>query len=379
MDLASYINRNRLTETFIELISINSPPFGEGQLGALLMKKLQKAGCSVAAQEYRQSFNLIGRKAATRQGFSPILLNAHMDTIEPTEGIAFEVTSEVVRSTGTTVLGADDKSALAQILEAVEVISERSIPHGDIEIVFTSAEEKGLCGARNLDMRMLGSRHALVLDSCGSVGRIVTAAPAHHTYTMHITGKAAHAGIEPEQGISAIRVAARIIAEVPDGRIDAETTANIGVITGGTATNVVPKEATIRGEVRSHDRARLDSLKDSIFKTARAAAASHGTHLSISEEEEYEAFRIREDDPFLRYLQEVFRSCGIEPCHVTTGGGSDANVFNHRGITAINISTGMEKVHSNEERISLQDLYQGSLVVLRAIADFGGFPGDRAR
>lgn len=369
----SYIDRNRLTETFVELLRINSPSFCEEEIGALLKERLRGLGCAVAVQHYGRSFNLIARTPATRPDFPPILLNAHMDTIEPTEGISFEVTSAMVRSTGTTVLGADDKSAIAQILEALEVIAERSIPHGDIEIVFTSAEEKGLFGARHLDMTMIRSRHALVLDSCGSIGRIVTAAPAHHTYTMGITGRAAHAGIEPERGISAIRVAAEIIADVPDGRIDAETTANIGIISGGTATNVVPKEVTIQGEVRSHNRVRLDDIKSRIFETARHASASQGARLSITEEEEYEAFRIDEHDPFLAYLEGVFTSCGIAPCHITTGGGSDANIFNRRGITAINISTGMEKVHSNEEQISLQDLQRGCLVVLQVISDFGRF------
>ncbi|MGE5239669.1 MAG: M20/M25/M40 family metallo-hydrolase [Chloroflexota bacterium] len=365
------INKSRLVETFVDLIKINSPSFDEREIGTLLRMKLAALGCDIELQDYGPSFNLIARKKATDAALIPFLLNAHMDTIEPTEGIKFDAASEVIRSTGTTVLGADDKCALAQIIEALTVVGECSIPHGDIEIVFTSAEEKGLLGARNLDFATLRSKHALVLDSGGAVGRIVIGAPMHVTYTMLISGRSAHAGIEPERGISAIRAAASLITKVPDGRIDDETTANIGLISGGTATNVVPRETTVRGEVRSHSRKTLEHVRHSIFDLARAVVQAHGATLSISEQEEYTSFRINENDPFLGYLEEVFTRCGIAPSRVLTGGGSDANIFNHRGITALNISTGMQKVHSVEEEISVRDLCLGSLVVAQAISNLG--------
>jgi tripeptide aminopeptidase len=367
MDIAPHINQNRLIETFTELIKINSPSFGEREIGDYLSKKLQDAGCRVEIQEYGRSFNLIASKKGTKPDIRTLLLSAHMDTIEPTEGIAFSIDSGLIRSTGNTVLGADDKSALAQILEALTVLNERGIPHGDLEIVFTSAEENGLFGAKSLDFARLRSKHALVLDSSGSVGRIVIAAPTHHTYEMRITGRPAHAGIEPEKGISAIRVASRIISEVPDGRINPETTANIGMIKGGTATNVVPKDVTIKGELRSHNTKDLEETGKTIFDTAKMIAEKEGAKIEISGQEEYKAFRISEGDPFLEFLEGVFRKYGIEPIHTITGGGSDANIFNQRGIKAINISTGMQKVHSTEEFIEIKDLINGSLVVLSAI------------
>ncbi len=365
------INRARLVETFVDLLKINSPSFEEREIGTLLGMKLEALGCAIEMQDYGPSFNLIARKKATDPTLAPFLLNAHMDTIEPTEGIKFDATSEVIRSTGTTVLGADDKCALAQIIEALTVVSECSIPHGDIEIVFTSAEEKGLIGARNLDLGTLRSKHALVLDSGGPVGRIVIGAPTHVTYTMSISGRSAHAGIEPESGISAIRAAASVITDVPDGRIDHDTTANIGLISGGTATNVVPREAVIQGEVRSHSRKTLEHVKRSIFDVARTVVQAHRATLIISEQEEYTSFRIDDNDPFLGYLEEVFTKCGIAPSRVLTGGGSDANIFNHRGITALNISTGMQKVHSIAEEISVRDLCLGSLVVAQTISNLG--------
>lgn len=368
--LAQRINKKRLIDTFIKLIKINSPSFGERELGDMLAVMLKKAGCTVELQEYGRSFNLIARKKGNSSGIPPLLLSAHMDTIEPTTGLEFTIDDDSIRTTGPTILGADDKSALAQIIEATTVLGESDIPHGDIEIIFTSVEEKGLLGARHLDFTTIRSRHALVLDSSGGVGNLVIAAPTHITYEMHITGKSAHAGIEPEKGISAIRVAAQIISEIPDGRIDAETTANVGTITGGTATNVVPKEVVIHGELRGHSPAVIEATKGAIYAAAHRITARNKALIHITEQEEYKAFRIESDDPFLCFLDGVYTTCGITPAHVTTGGGSDANVFNHRGIKAINLSNGMQKVHSTEEFIHISDLYNGCLIVVNALAQF---------
>lgn len=366
-DFSHYINQKRLIETFTGLIRINSPSYNERDIGDILAKRLEGVGFQVDFQEYDKSFNIIALKKGGIPDTPPLLLSGHMDTIEPTEGIRFSIEDGVIRSTGNTVLGADDKSALAQILEVLTVIHEKDLPHGDLEIVFTSAEENGLFGAKNLDFTRLRSKHALVLDSGGSVGNIVIAAPTHYTYEMKITGKAAHAGIEPEKGISAIRVAARIISDLPDGRINAGTTANIGVISGGTATNVVPKEVILKGELRSHNTGELEKTKQALFTTAETIARQNGALLEIAGREEYRAFRIDKNDPFLLFLGKVFKGCGMEPVHTTTGGGSDANVFNQNGIMTINIATGMQKVHSTEEHIYIKDLFNGCVVVLSAI------------
>jgi tripeptide aminopeptidase len=363
------INRKRLLSTFTSLVEINSPSFHEKKIGNFLAQKLSRAGCHVLFQDYGQSFNLIALKKG-KKGVPPLMLSAHMDTIEPTDGIEFRVEKDRVRSTGNTVLGADDKSALAQILEAVTVLNENNIEHGDIEIVFSSAEEKGLHGVRNLNFAKIISKHALVLDAGGSVGSIIIGAPTHMRYTMTVTGRSAHAGIEPEKGISSIKVAAEIISKAPDGRIDTETTANMGIIEGGTATNVVPKETVIRGELRSHNRKTLEATKKAIFETARNIATKRKARVTISNDLEYTAFRIGKTEPFLLFLDRVFHDCGIKPQHVRTGGGSDANIYHQRGIVAINISNGMQKVHSQEEFILLEDLYLGAEIVLKAIMDF---------
>ncbi|RPI37566.1 MAG: M20/M25/M40 family metallo-hydrolase [Nitrospiraceae bacterium] len=367
------INKKRLLETFIELLSINSPSFQEKEIGSLLAKKLKERGCRVTIQKYDKSFNLIAFKKGNVSKAHPLLLSGHMDTIEPTEDIKFSIQSDSIRSTGSTVLGADDKSALAQILEALAVLQERALPHGDIEIVFTSAEEKGLHGARNLDFGKIRSRFALVLDSGGSVGKLVVAAPTQVSYEMRITGRPAHAGIEPEKGISAIRVAAEIISAVPDGRISPETTANIGMISGGTATNVVSKEVIIHGELRSHDYKVLQNTRKAIVDTAGKIAKKNKAGMHITEREEYQSFKIGENDRFLKFMDSVVQGCGIKPVHTITGGGSDANIFNNQGVKTINMSTGMQEVHSHKEYILLKDLYKGSLLVLKAITKFVEF------
>jgi len=368
------INQERLLKTFTELLSVNSPSFFEKEIGDLLTIKLKERGCRVYRQKYDKSFNLIAFKKGDIK-VQPLLLSGHMDTIEPTVGIQFDIQADRVSSTGNTVLGADDKSALAQILEALAVLQENDLPHGDIEIVFTSAEETGLHGAKSLDFKKISSRYGLVLDSSGSIGKLVVAAPTQITYEMRIIGKAAHAGIEPEKGISAIRIAAEVISAVPNGRISAETTANIGMIRGGSATNVVPKEVVIYGELRGHDDKTLQDTRQAIFDAARKIAKKNKAGIHIQEHEEYQAFKIDEHDRFLQFMDGVVKSCGMTPSHVITGGGSDANIFNKRGIKTINLSTGMQKVHSNEEYILLKDLYKGGLLTLNAIRAFADFAG----
>ena len=363
------INKRRLLNTFIDLIKINSPSFDEKKIGNYLAQRLTKAGCSVRFHDYGRSFNLVAILKGNRKS-PPLMLSAHMDTIEPTTGISFAVESDRVRSTGNTVLGADDKSALAQILEAVTLLHEHNVPRGDIEIVFSSAEEKGLLGARHLDFENIISKHALILDAGGSVGNIVVSAPTHLRYSMTVTGRSAHAGMEPEKGINSIKVAAAIISAVPDGRIDGETTANIGIIEGGTATNVVAKETFVQGEIRSHNRKTLAATKKAIFEKARKTVAKYNARLTITNDLEYTAFKIPKTQPFLKYMSGVFREFGIEPNLVKTGGGSDANVFHQKGIMAVNISNVMQKVHSPEEFILLDDLYNGCAITLMAASDF---------
>ncbi len=366
------VKRQRLINTFIELIKINSPSFREREISEFIAQQLKSCSFDVLLQDYGQSLNIIARKEGVDKGAPTLILNAHMDTVEDTEKIEFAISDGRIRSIGPTVLGSDDKSGIAQIIEALRVIQETGAAHGTIEVVLTSAEEKGLVGVKNLDFSLLQGRHALVLDSSGPVGNLIVGAPTHITYTMTVTGKAAHAGIEPERGINSIRVASEIVTNIADGRIDDSTTANIGIISGGSATNIVPPKTTLKGEVRSHNSEKLRILKGEIFNQAELIAKKYSALLNIQENIEYESFSIKEGDSFLGLICEAYRNCGITPQLCITGGGSDANIFNKRGIKAINLSNGMQAVHSSEEFILIEDLLRGTEIVIAAIKKMPG-------
>ncbi len=344
--------------------------FCEQKIGGVLTGKLKELGFSVMLQSYGKSFNLLGYKRGNAAGAMPLILSSHMDTVEPTEGLRVIRENGVIRTDGKTVLGADDKSGIAQILEALRVVQERGLATGDIEVVFTSAEERGLFGAKNLDFSMLKGTHALVLDSSGSVGKVVVSAPTHDAYTMRISGRSAHAGIEPEKGINAIVAAAKIISGLPDGRIDPLTTANIGIIGGGSATNVVPREVTIEGEMRSHSLEAIERLKVTVFDTASRLARKNQVKIQIEDKRHYTGFKISEDDSFVKLIDGAFKKNGIIAEHLVYGGGSDANVFNDRGIKSLVLSTGMQQPHTTEEHIYEKDLTAGAQVVLDAVISF---------
>ncbi|MBF0463539.1 MAG: M20/M25/M40 family metallo-hydrolase [Nitrospirae bacterium] len=371
--LRDSINTDRLINNFLELISIDSMSFQEQVIGEVLAGKLIGLGFSVSIQSYGDSFNLVGYKKGNATGAMPLMLSSHMDTVESTGGIRVIRENGVIKTDGKTVLGADDKSGIVEILEALRVIEDMGLSVGDIEVLFTSAEERGLHGAKNFDYTLLQSKHALVLDSSGSVGRVVVSAPTHDAYTMRISGRSAHAGIEPEKGINAITAAAKIISELPDGRIDPVTTANIGTIWGGSATNVVPREVVIEGEMRSHTLETIERLKESMFEMATKLARKHQVKIHIEDKRHYVGFKIADDDPFVRLIDVALHKSGTLPEHLVYGGGSDANVFNERGIKSLVLSTGMQQPHTTEEHIYVNDLTSGALAILETIVAFRDF------
>lgn len=361
------IQQQRLIETFVELIKINSPSFSEKTVCNYITNLLQKCRCDTSIQDYGKSINLYGFKEGINKDIPTIILSAHMDTVQPTEGLTYRIDEEKIKSTGNTILGADDKSAITQIIEAIRLIDENKIEHGDIEIILTSAEEKGLIGAKNLDFSRIKGKLAIVIDSSGPVGKLIIGAPTHLTYELNIIGKSAHAGIEPEKGINSIKVASEIISGLSDGRIDDSTTANIGYIHGGGETNVVPSEVKIRGEIRSHSEQTLNHLKNTFKETISNICEKHSAKYHFKENVEYESFQINKDDEFLSIVKSAYKDLGITPELAISGGGSDANIFNHKGIRAINISNGMQAVHTNDEFIMIDDLLKGTLVIIEII------------
>ena len=356
------INRDRLVETFLALCRINSPARSEGGVADWLQANLEAIGLTCVRDDTSQvtgseTGNLIATLPANVRDADPIFFAAHMDTVEPNPGVKIVVDGDIIKTDGTTILGADDRAGIAPIVEALRVIVERDLPHGPIEAVFTVCEEIGLLGAKALDIRRLGARYGYVLDSTPPVGGVVVSAPSQDSFRVTIKGRPAHAGAEPEKGISAIEVAAAAISKMRLGRIDHETTANVGVIQGGEATNIVCPEVVMLAEARSRNSEKLAAQVEHMVQTWKSAAADRGAEVCVDIEHQYEAYRIDEADPVLQRALSAARQVGLPPTTKVVGGGSDANVFNAKGLPTCVLGTAMSGVHTHEERVAVSDLY----------------------
>ncbi len=363
------IDQRRLVACFLDLVRIDSPSRHEQAVGERLLEWLRALG---AAVERDSIGNVYGWLEGQGQ---PLMLNAHMDTVSPGEGITPILEDGVIRSDGRTVLGGDDKSGIAIILEVVRAAREQGVPLPPLDIVFTVQEEVGLRGAKAVDARRLRAREGIGLDAGGPVGTVVVSTPSHDTLDVVVHGIAAHAGAEPEHGVSAIEVAADAISHMPLGRIDEETTANIGTIAGGRATNIVCDRVELRGEARSRDAAKLAAQVEAMVAAFTEAAARRGVTAEAQVSHDYAAYRLSPDEPLCRLLAAGAAAAGIEPVYVPTGGGSDANVFNAAGIRITNISSGMDQVHTTHEQIAVADMARAAewlLACLRLRAEGRG-------
>jgi tripeptide aminopeptidase len=327
-----------------------------------------------AAEEIgSQSGNLVA-KFKGPVAVEPLLLSAHMDTVEPGRGIKPMLEDGVFTSDGTTILGADDKSAIAILLEVIQVLLERKLPHSPIELVLSVCEEIGLVGAKHLDFSLISAPYGYVLDSNDTQG-IVTQAPSANHLEFEIYGKDAHAGASPERGINAILLASRAISGLNLGRIDDETTANIGIIEGGLATNIVPKHVTVKGEVRSHDDEKLKRLTDEIVAAFQKAIDTYEDpdesqklpRLDILVESDFTRTFIPEDHPVVQMAFQAAANLGRNMRTKTTGGGADANIFFKNGIITGVLGTGMRDMHSTNESIRLDDMVATAELLLEII------------
>jgi tripeptide aminopeptidase len=376
------INRRRITDTVLELLRLDSHSKEEKPVADYLVAKLQAIGCEVRMDDagrlvQANAGNVIARLVSPAGAGAPILLSAHMDVVPPARGVTPVEEPDRVRSDGTTVLGGDDKTGLAIILEVLRCLKDDARPHPTVEVAFTICEEIGLLGAKHLDFAQFQAREAIVLDSAHAT-ELVTCAPSADRYTFTVHGLEAHAGVCPENGISAVRVAAEAIAAMPLGRIDARTTANVVIAGGPTATNVIPNLCVVRGEARSLDEARLNEVMGSI-RAAFMAAAQRATverdgetHRAWIEEtcaREYSGFRIDDDTPIVQLVRRAAQASGTSVRTVTIGGGSDANVFNRHGITSVNLGTGMRDIHTVKEWIDLTDFCRSAEIVLACVKE----------
>lgn len=352
------VNQERLVNHFLDIVQIDSESKNEKAIAEALAEQLGELGFTVTKlpvpEHVSNGFNIYAKLEGELEG--SIVFSSHMDTVTPGNGIEPIIEDGVIRSKGNTVLGGDDKSGISAVMEAVRVIKENNYAHKTIELAFTVYEEGGLHGSKNYDMSYIQSNHAIVLDSGGPIGTIITSAPGQQNLKVTITGRPAHAGLAPEEGINALTVAADAIMNMTLARIDEETTANIGVVHGGQATNIVMPELYIEGEARSLDDVKLAKQVEHMESIFKAAAEKHEAQIEIISTRAYNAYKIADDNAHVASIKEAFESINISPFTKSTGGGSDANVFNEKGLTTVNLSTGMSKVHTTEEFIKVSDM-----------------------
>ncbi|MHB8155974.1 MAG: M20/M25/M40 family metallo-hydrolase [Desulfocucumaceae bacterium] len=363
---------SRLVEEFLELVRIDSVSGFERQLADLLKTKLKGAGLDVFEDDTgnkinTEAGNIIARLSSNGGGGAPIMLCAHMDTVEPGRGVRPVIAEGQIKSSGDTVLGGDNKAGIAIILETLRVVNENRIPHGGIEVLLTVFEEGGLLGAGTLDTNLLESKIGYVLDSDGPPGSIITEAPTQDRISAVIKGKAAHAGICPEKGINAIEVAAKAIAGMNLGRIDRETTSNIGIISGGKATNIIPDTVLIQGETRSLSSIKKEQATGQIVKKINEAAAQYKATVEIKVENLYREFHLDKNEEVVRIAVQAAENINIQPRLESTGGGSDANVFNQKGISTVVLGIAMKNVHTTEEYIKIDDMAESCRYLVEII------------
>ena len=363
------INRERLASVFTTLCEIDSPSKQEGRVAVYLKALFTEMGAEVfeddsASRTGSDCGNLFIRFPESGLAKEPVFFNCHMDTVLPAIGVKVKREGEVFSSAGDTVLGSDDKAGIAALIEVMRTLQEKNIPHGPVEYIFTTCEEVGLLGVKALDPSLIKAKIGYALDSSG-INRVVIGAPAANRITAEVKGLASNAGLSPEKGISAIQLAARAIARLKLGRLDPESTANIGVIEGGTASNIIPESALVQGEVRSHNVKLLQEHTAHIRSTFEEEIATWSDpegvvegrpSLDFTAVDDFPILKLDRDSAVIKRVEAAAALLDRELHYVVAGGGSDANIFNGYGLQCAILSTGMEKVHSTRETIKLSDM-----------------------
>ena len=355
-------NRDRLVRTLIDLIRIDSPSGEEDEMDREVSSRLKALGLSV----HHDAFNNVIAKLHGEG--EPVILSAHLDTVEPGRGIKPLVDGDLIRSDGTTILGGDCKAGVSMILESLTSVIESGEAHLPVEVVLTRHEEGGLVGAHHLDFGQISATRGLVFDGEGPVSRISVAAPSQNVVTGNIQGRAAHAGLEPENGISAIIIAAEILTQLPLGRLDSETTSNIGRIEGGLKRNIIPEQVFLDGEIRSRDNVKLDHYSHRFRDVFQEAAKRHPeAQVVLDISNTYQAYSIEAGHPTVAMISRALTHLGLEPQLEATGGGSDANIYVQNGIVALPVGIGVRSFHTTKETALIPEVLQGAEVCQRVI------------
>lgn len=374
------INQGRIKKLFLELIQIDSHSRKEHDIALRIKELCEELGAEVEIDNAGEkvggnSGNVIARFRGTIPGAEPFMLSAHMDTVVPGEGVKTVIDGDIIRTDGTTVLGGDDKSGCAVILEIVRCLKEQSIPHAPIEAVFSICEEVGLLGAKHLDVSKIKARQGIVLDS-EEPNLFFTKGPSANQLDVKIYGLESHAGVAPEQGISAIKIAAEAIGGMKLGRIDAETTANVGIIEGGKATNIIPNFVHLQCEARSLDEAKLAAQCDHMTSRFKDAAEKYEVtvegkttraRVETILEPDYSAMDVPDDAAIVQLVKAAAARLNQKMETCASGGGCDANVYNRKGIECANLGTGMRAIHTLNEWLDLKDLYLAADITLEIL------------
>jgi tripeptide aminopeptidase len=372
MNVVSDAEREQLHATFEQLCRIASPTGEERGVADWITRELTGLGLQVDEDD---AGPLVGSDAGnmlTRvpgSGERSLMFCAHMDTVPLTAPVEPMHNGDGWENANDGILGADNKAAVAAMLELARLLMSREEePKIGIELLFTVAEETGLNGAREFDVTRLASSFGYVFDHASPIGEIITASPTHMRIGAEIRGKAAHAGLQPELGVSAIAAAARAITNMPQGRFDPETTANIGMVSGGMATNVVPDRCIISAEVRAVEQEQLDRYVTQTIDALQDAADSAGCDLDLKLQQLFTGYRSGSREAPVALAARALRRLGYEPSYRSSGGGSDANAFRANGFTCTNIANGTERAHQRTERVSFVAL-EANLELMLALID----------
>ena len=354
------IDRKRLIENFLSLTVIEGVSREEREAMEEVKRRLDRLGIKYTQDNAGENFggccgNIIAHVPASGAGGTPFFMSAHVDTIQSSKGSP-HIKDGVIYSDGNSVLGADDRAGVAQILEVIESAQEQNLEHPDITLLFLVAEEIGLYGSKYIDYSKFDCAFGFVFDSSADFGKIVSHAPTQLSFLINVLGKAAHGAIAPELGVHAIKIAADAIAKTDVGRVDPDSTVSIGTIHGGTKINVIPDRVEIKGEIRSLDDARIPDYQKKIVNTFEGAAHHFGGKVTFQWDEAYKGFKLEKDHTLIRWIFRAMKNINIEPELIPFIGGSDANNFNANGIPTINLGQGYKKNHSIEEYIAVDDL-----------------------
>ncbi len=378
------INEKRLLDTFLKLVTIDSESYNEGAVHKHLLAELKKMGCTVFVDKAGKKIgsnapgNIIAFLKGTRAG-KPFLLSTHMDTVKPGKGIKPQVKGGRVTSDGTTILGADDKAGVAVVLEVLRTLKEQKPDCGPVQALFTLNEENGMGGAKNMDYSKIKGRDGLILDN-ESVSELLIQGPEVCDFKVTIQGAAAHAGVCPEKGISALEVAAKALSMMKLGRIDKDTVCNFGVVNGGEVTNVVMPLLTMKGEVRSLYSKKLQKqikhMKDCFAKAAKAFTKRVGGKtikpvITIETPQRYGALYVPKTAPAVKLVMAAAKKYGVKMVAGPSGGGCDANVMCQHGLVMPNMGVGCQNCHTTQEYLDLKEFYQAAAITLDVVLSYG--------